>query len=231
MATRGKRYLNSLKKVDNDKLYTTDEAVNVLKSFQPAKFDETVEVAFCLGVDPKHADQQVRGAVVLPHGTGKKVKIAVFADGEKAKEAKEAGADIVGGEDLVQKVLAGFVDFDKVIATNDMMKFVGKLGKVLGPRGLMPNPRVGTVTNDIQKAVQEAKAGKIEFRVDKEGNLHAPIGKISFNSEHLKSNLQALAEMVVRLKPAAAKGVYMRAATLSSTMSPAVTIDVSGFSS
>lgn len=227
----GKRYRKNAEKFDRNKRHTTEEAVNVVKGFASSKFDETVDVAIRLGVDPKHADQQVRGAVVLPHGIGKNVRVAVFAKGEKEKEARAAGADIVGSDDLVAKVNEGFLDFDKVIATPDMMGAVGKLGKVLGPRGLMPNPKVGTVTVDVTKAVQEAKTGKVEFRVDKAGNVQAPVGKVSFPADKLRENLQALIDMVVRLKPAAAKGVYMQTVTLSSTMSPGVKIDASRFTS
>jgi len=221
----GKRYRNNLKKVDHLKYYPLEEAVQILKSFASAKFDETVELAVRLGVDPKHAEQQVRGAVVLPHGIGKQVRVVVFAKGEKAKEA--ANADFVGAEELVQKVQEGFLDFDKVIATPDMMASVGKLGKILGPRGLMPNPKVGTVTFDIAKAVLEAKTGKVEFRVDKTGIVHVPVGKVSFTAANIRDNAAALLDTVVKLKPAAAKGNYLLSATLSSTMSPGVKLDVS----
>lgn len=227
----GKRYRKNVEKYDREKRHTTEEAVAVVKGFASAKFDETVDVAIRLGVDPKHADQQVRGAVVLPHGIGKNVIVCVFAKGDKEREAKAAGADIVGNDELVARVAAGFLDFDKVIATPDMMGAVGKLGKVLGPRGLMPNPKVGTVTADVTKAVQEAKAGKVEFRVDKAGNVQAPVGKISFAADKIKENVAALIDMVMKLKPAAAKGVYMQTVTLSTTMSPGVRIDAARFSS
>jgi large subunit ribosomal protein L1 len=190
-----------------------------------AKFDETVDLSFRLGVDPKHADQMVRGAVVLPNGIGKNVRVAVFAKGEKEREAREAGADVVGAEDLVEKVQGGFMDFDTTVATPDLMGQVGRLGKVLGPRGLMPNPKLGTVTFDVARAVREAKAGKVEFRVDKAGNVHAPIGKRSFGAEQLIANALALIEAIVRAKPASSKGTYLRSLTVSSTMGPGVVID------
>ncbi len=189
-----------------------------MKEVAPAKFDETVEAAFRLGVDTKRADQQVRGAVVLPHGTGKTKRVLVFAKGEKAKEAEQAGADFIGEEDLVNKVSQGWLDFDVVIATPDMMGQVGKLGRILGPRGLMPNPKTGTVTFEVAKAVEEVKAGKIEYRADKAGNVHAPIGKVSFDTEKLAENFQALIDTLIKAKPAAAKGQYMKSATVSSTM-------------
>lgn len=225
----GKRYRKNAEKITADKRYSPEEAVALLKSFAPPKFDETVDIAVKLGVDPKHADQQVRGAVVLPHGIGKNVRVAVFAKGDKAREATAAGADIVGSEELVAKVAEGFLDFDKVIATPDMMGQVGKLGKVLGPRGLMPNPKVGTVTFDVTKAVTEAKTGKVEFRVDKAGIVHAPVGKVSFTAEKLRDNLVSLVEMVQKLKPPAAKGIYMQNLVLSSTMSPPIKMDLGRF--
>ena len=191
------------------------------------KFDETVEVSINLGVDPRHADQMVRGAVVLPHGTGKTVRVAVFAKGEKAKEAEEAGADVVGAEDLAEKIQGGWLDFDKAVATPDMMAVVGKLGRVLGPRGLMPNPKVGTVTMDVKKAVEDAKAGKIEFRVEKAGLVHAPVGKISFDDEKLKANIMMLVESILKAKPSAAKGNYFQKMTLTSTMGPGIPLDTS----
>ncbi len=190
-----------------------------------AKFDESVDLSFRLGVDPKHADQMVRGAVVLPHGIGKTVRVAVFAKGEKEREAREAGADIVGAEDLVEKVQGGWTDFDTAIATPDLMGQVGRLGKVLGPRGLMPNPKLGTVTFDVSKAVREAKAGKVEFRVDKAGNIHTPVGKKSFTPENIQANAMAVIEAIVRAKPSAAKGTYLRSVTMSSTMGPGVSVD------
>ena len=226
MATMvSKRYDASAAKIAPDKPYSLDEAIGVLKAMPGAKFDESVDLSFRLGVDPKHADQMVRGAVVLPHGIGKAVRVAVFAKGEKEREAREAGADVVGAEDLVEKVQGGFMEFDTTIATPDLMGQVGRLGKVLGPRGLMPNPKLGTVTFDISRAVREAKAGKIEFRVDKAGNIHTPVGKRSFNEQQLRDNAMALIEAIVRAKPAAAKGVYLRTMTVSSTMSPGVPID------
>jgi large subunit ribosomal protein L1 len=220
-----KRYDAAAAKVDRAKAYTVDEAIVTLKAMPAAKFDESVDLSFRLGVDPKHADQMVRGAVVLPNGIGKSVRVAVFAKGEKEREAREAGADVVGAEDLVQRVQEGFMDFDTTIATPDLMGQVGRLGKVLGPRGLMPNPKLGTVTFDVGRAVREAKAGKVEFRVDKAGNIHTPIGKRSFTPEQLAANALALIEAIVRAKPAAAKGTYLRTLTVSSTMSPGVPID------
>jgi large subunit ribosomal protein L1 len=220
-----KRYDAAVAKVDPAKAYSVDEAITTLKAMPAAKFDESVDLSFRLGVDPKHADQMVRGAVVLPNGIGKTVRVAVFAKGEKEREAREAGADVVGAEDLVQRVQEGFMEFDTTIATPDLMGQVGRLGKVLGPRGLMPNPKLGTVTFDVGRAVREAKAGKVEFRVDKAGNIHTPIGKRSFTPEQLAANALALIEAIVRAKPAAAKGTYLRSLTLSSTMSPGVRID------
>jgi len=226
MATMvSKRYDSAAGKIAPDKQYSLDEAIGVLKSMPGAKFDESVDLSFRLGVDPKHADQMVRGAVVLPHGIGKTVRVAVFAKGEKEREAREAGADVIGAEDLVEKVQGGFMEFDTAIATPDLMGQVGRLGKVLGPRGLMPNPKLGTVTFDVSRAVREAKAGKIEFRVDKAGNVHTPVGKRSFNEEQLRDNAMALIEAIVRAKPAAAKGTYLRSLTVSSTMSPGVPVD------
>jgi large subunit ribosomal protein L1 len=226
MATMvSKRYDAAAAKVDRAKPYTVDEAIATLKAMPAAKFDESVDLSFRLGVDPKHADQMVRGAVVLPNGIGKSVRVAVFAKGEKEREAREAGADVIGAEDLVQRVQEGFMEFDTTIATPDLMGQVGRLGKVLGPRGLMPNPKLGTVTFDVGRAVREAKAGKVEFRVDKAGNIHTPIGKRSFTTEQLAANALALIEAIVRAKPAAAKGTYLRTLTVSSTMSPGVPID------
>jgi large subunit ribosomal protein L1 len=226
MATMvSKRYDTAAGKIAPEKQYSLDEAIGVLKAMPPAKFDESVDLSFRLGVDPKHADQMVRGAVVLPHGIGKTVRVAVFAKGEKDREAREAGADTVGAEDLVERVQGGWMDFDTAIATPDLMGQVGRLGKVLGPRGLMPNPKLGTVTFDVSRAVREAKAGKIEFRVDKAGNVHTPVGKRSFNEQQLRDNAMALIEAIVRAKPAAAKGTYLRSLTVSSTMSPGVPVD------
>jgi len=226
MSKRGKKYLAARKKIDRAKQYPVDQALSLLKQAAWAKFDEMVDLAMNLGVNPKYSDQMVRGAAVLPAGTGKKIRVAVFAKGEKAKEAEQAGADIVGAEDLAEKIEGGFMDFDTVIATPDMMKVVSKLGKILGRRGLMPNPKVGTVTMEIGKAVQEAKKGKVEFRVEKEGILHVPIGKISFSPEQLKQNLVSVVDAVLKAKPAAAKGTYVKKVTISSTMSPGIRVSV-----
>ncbi len=225
MAYRGKRYVDAAKAVDADRLYEPAEALALVKETARAKFDETVDVAVRLGVDPRHADQMVRGAVVLPHGTGRQVRVAVFAKGDKAKQAEAAGADYVGAEDLVEKIQGGWLDFDAEVATTDLMGLVGRLGKVLGPRGLMPNPKAGTVTFDVADAVREIKAGKIEYRVDKAGIVHAPIGKASFDLEKLVANFQALMESLVRAKPEAAKGQYVRSVTVSSTMGPGVKVN------
>ncbi|XYH98952.1 50S ribosomal protein L1 [Sorangium sp. So ce1128] len=211
--------------VDRARKYTLQEACALVKQAAPAKFDETVDLAVRLGVNPRHADQMVRGAVVLPHGTGQSLRVLVFAKGEKAREAEAAGADFVGEADLVNKVQEGFMDFDRVIATPDMMGLVGKLGRILGPRGLMPNPKVGTVTFDVKTAISEAKAGKVEYRVEKAGIVHARIGKVSFAENALQVNADALIQALVRAKPATAKGVYLRSITLSSTMGPGVRID------
>ena len=208
-----------------DLTYTLEEALPLVKDLKYAKFDETVEVAIRLGVDPKHADQMVRGTVVLPHGLGKSKRVLVIAGAEKQKEAQDAGADVTGGDDVVEKILGGWMDFDAVVATPDMMRGVGRLGKVLGPRGLMPNPKTGTVTTDIAKAVREIKAGKVEFRVDKTGIVHAPLGKTSFPANSLIENAHALVDSVVKAKPSAAKGKYLKSVTVSSTMGPGVTID------
>src|ERR671931_397110 len=220
-----KRYDTATAKVEEGRQYTPEEAFALVKEMPAAKFDESVDLSFRLGVDPKHADQMVRGAVVLPNGIGKTVRVAVFAKGEKEREAREAGADIVGAEDLVEKVQGGFMDFDTTIATPDLMGQVGRLGKVLGPRGLMPNPKLGTVTFDVGRAVREAKAGKVEFRVDKAGNVHVPVGKRSFSAENLVANALAVIEAIVRAKPAAAKGNYLRTLTVSTTMGPGIPID------
>ena len=225
MAKFGKKYQDALKLVDIAKLYEPEEAVELIKKTATAKFDETVEVAVCLGVDPKHADQQVRGAVVLPHGTGKSKKVLVFAKGEKAKEAEAAGADFVGAEDVVEKIQGGWFDFDVAVATPDMMGLVGKLGKLLGPKSLMPNPKVGTVTLDVTRAINEIKAGKIEYRTDKAGNIHAPIGRVSFDQEKLVDNFYTLLNQLVKVKPSAAKGQYLRSITLSTTMGPGVKVN------
>ena len=216
-------------KVDAARKYSVEEACALVKSAKFAKFDETVDLAVRLGVNPKHADQMVRGAIVLPHGTGKTVRVLVFAKGEKEREAREAGADFAGSDDLVAKVNEGFLDFDRVIATPDMMGAVGKLGRVLGPRGLMPNPKVGTVTFDVQAAVKDAKGGKIEYQVEKAGIVHARIGKVSFNEQALADNANALIGALVRQKPSTAKGTYLRSITVSSTMGPGIKIDPSHF--
>lgn len=225
MAKRSKAYQEALKLVDRTKLYDPKEAMELVLQTANKKFDETIEVAVRLGVDPRHADQQVRSTVVLPHGTGKTKRVLVFAKGEKAKEAEEAGADIVGAEDLIAKIEGGFLDFDVAVATPDMMGAVGKLGKILGPRGLMPNPKAGTVTFDVAKAVKEIKAGKIEYRVDKTGIIHAPIGKKSFGAEKLLENFRALMESIIKAKPAAAKGQYIKSVVVSSTMGPGIKIN------
>jgi len=225
MSKKGKRYSGSLEKVDRNKRYDVDEALGLLKDLQKAKFDESVDVAIRLGVDPRQSDQMVRGVVGLPHGTGKAVRVLVFAKGEKEQEAKDAGADFVGAEDLVDKIKGGWLGFDRAIASPDMMAKVGPIAKILGPRGLMPNPKVGTVTKDIAKAVRDQKAGAIEFRVEKAGIVHAPIGRMSFDIDKLRDNLDALLEQVVRLKPSAAKGIYIQSIWLSSTMGPGIPID------
>jgi len=225
MAKAGKKYQASAKLVDKP-AYTLGEAMPVIKKAAFAKFDETVEVAMRLGVDPKHADQMVRGTVVLPHGLGKSKRVVVLASGDKVREARGAGADDVGGEEIVQKIQGGWMDFEAVIATPDMMKSVGKLGKILGPRGLMPNPKTGTVTLDVARAVKEVKAGKVEFRVDKTGIIHCPVGKVSFAAEKLAENAQALIQSVLKAKPATAKGRYVRSIVISSTMGPGVSIEL-----
>ncbi len=221
----GKKYEASVKLVEK-RPYNLAEAMPLLKKAAFAKFDETVELAIRLGVDPKHADQMVRGTVVLPHGLGKSKRVIVVASGEKVREAREAGADEVGGDDLVLKIQGGWMDFDAVIATPDMMKSVGKLGKILGPRGLMPNPKTGTVTIDVARAVKEVKAGKVEFRVDKTGIIHCPVGKVSFEAEKLAENAHALITNVIKAKPASAKGRYVRSIVVSSTMGPGIPIDL-----
>jgi large subunit ribosomal protein L1 len=226
MRTRGKKYQAARQHVPK-RPHTIEEAVPLVQKVKFTKFDETVELAVRLGVDPKQSDQMVRGTVVLPHGLGKAKRVLVIAGAEKQREATEAGADQVGGEDVVDKILGGWTDFDAVVATPDMMRAVGKLGKVLGPRGLMPNPKTGTVTVDVVKAVQEIKAGKVEFRIDKAGIVHAPIGKSSFAAERLIANAHALMESIVKAKPAAAKGAFLKSVTMSSTMGPGIDIDTS----
>ena len=223
MAKTGKKYRAAAAMIE-DRPYELKEAIAVIHSAAYAKFDETVEVHLRLGVDPRHADQMVRGTLVLPHGTGKKMRVAVIAQGEKIKDAEAAGADIVGGDELVEKIAGGFLDFEALVATPDMMKGVGRLGKVLGPRGLMPNPKTGTVTFDVAKAIKDIKAGKVEYRVDKTGIVHAPVGKLSFGVEKLEENAQALLDAVAKAKPPAAKGKYMKAVHMTSTMGPSVTL-------
>ena len=230
MPRHGKKYRNAVEKAEGAEALELQEALGRVKELAFAKFDETVEIAMRLGVDPKHADQMVRGTIVLPHGTGRAARVAVFASGEKIKEAEEAGADVVGGEDLAAKIEGGWLEFDAVVATPDMMRVVGRLGRVLGPRGLMPNPKTGTVTMDVAKAVQDIKAGKVEFRVDKTGIIHAPLGKVSFEIDQLKANADALISAILRARPAAAKGKYVKSATVSSTMSPGVAIDTGSLS-
>ena len=226
MRTRGKNYLAARAKVE-DRAYGLDEALPLVQQLTFAKFDETVALSIRLGVDPKHADQMVRGTVVLPHGLGKTKRVLVIAGPDKQREAQEAGADLVGGEELVERIQGGWTDFDAVVATPDMMRVVGKLGKVLGPRGLMPNPKTGTVTTDVAKAVSEIQAGKVEFRVDKTGIVHAPVGKTSFPPQNLIENATALLDSIMKAKPSAAKGKYLRSITVSSTMGPGVLVDES----
>ncbi len=228
MAKRGKKYLEALKKVDRTKRYSFEEAVKLALECSYARFDETVEIAVRLGVDPRKADQMVRGTVVLPHGTGKKIRVLVFAKGEKAKEAKEAGADYVGAEELVEKIQKEeWLDFDKAIATPDMMSLVGRLGRILGPRGLMPNAKSGTVTFDVAKAVKELKSGRIEFRVEKAGIVHAPMGKVSFGPEKILDNIAVFMDTILKLKPPTSKGTYLRSIAISTTMGPGIKVDPS----
>ena len=224
MAKHGKKFTAAAAQV-GDRQYTLEEAIPLVQKVKYAKFDETVEMAMRLGVDPKHADQMVRGTVVLPHGLGRSKKVLAIAGADKQKEASDAGADHVGGDEIVERIIGGWMDFDAVVATPDMMRAVGKLGKVLGPRGLMPNPKTGTVTPDIARAVREIKAGKVEFRVDKTGIVHAPVGKVSFGPDKLLENTQALIDSVMKAKPAAAKGRYVKSVSLSSTMGPGVRVD------
>ncbi|UZJ78901.1 50S ribosomal protein L1 [Fictibacillus sp. KU28468] len=230
MAKKGKKYQEAAKLVDRQKSYEASEAIELVKKTATAKFDESVEVAVRLGVDPKKADQQVRGAVVLPHGTGKTQRVLVFAKGEKAKEAEAAGADFVGDTDYINKIQQGWFDFDVIVATPDMMAEVGRLGRVLGPKGLMPNPKTGTVTFEVEKAINDIKAGKVEYRVDKAGNIHVPIGKVSFDNDKLAENLGTIIETLLKVKPAAAKGTYVRNVAISSTMGPGIKVNPSNFS-
>ncbi|KSU78424.1 MULTISPECIES: 50S ribosomal protein L1 [Fictibacillus] len=230
MAKKGKKYQEAAKLVDRQKAYEATEAIELVKKTATAKFDESVEVAVRLGVDPKKADQQIRGAVVLPHGTGKTQRVLVFAKGEKAKEAEAAGADFVGDTDYINKIQQGWFDFDVIVATPDMMAEVGRLGRVLGPKGLMPNPKTGTVTFEVEKAVNDIKAGKVEYRVDKAGNIHVPIGKVSFEDNKLSENLGTIIDTLIKVKPAAAKGTYIRNVAISSTMGPGIKVNPSNFS-
>lgn len=222
----GKRYIESKTKVDSSKFYNLEDALDLVKKVAYAKFDETVDMAVRLGVDPKHSDQMVRGTVVLPHGLGKSVRVLVFAKGEKEKEATRAGADYVGSEDMIEKIQSGWFEFDKAVATPDMMGLVSKVGKILGPRGLMPNPKTGTVTFDIAKAVAEIKAGKVEYRVDKTGIVHVPIGRVSFDNKKLYENAYTVLESIIKAKPSSSKGRYLRKISISSTMGPAVPVNV-----
>jgi len=231
MSKRGKAYEAAAAKIDRDKKYSLDEAVSLVKSGHSAKFDSTVDLAVRLGVNPRHADQMVRGAVVLPHGTGKTVRVVVFAKGDKAKEAEEAGADVVGADDLVAKIKEGWLDFDKAIATPDMMGHVGRIGRVLGPRGLMPNPKTGSVTMNVGQAVKDARAGKVDFRVEKAGIVHVGVGKVSFDADQLTENIRTLVDQLIKLKPASAKGIYVRSMALSSTMGPSIRVSASSASS
>jgi len=231
MPKSAKKHSAAMSKIDRNKVYPLEAAVDIVKQAAYAKFDESVDVAVKLGVDPRHADQMVRGAVVLPNGLGKNVRVLVFAKGEKEKEALDAGADYVGADDLVTKIQAGWFDFDTAIATPDMMGVVGKIGKLLGPRGLMPNPKVGTVTFEVGRAVKESKAGKVEFRVEKAGIVHAPVGKVSFDADLLSGNLLALVEVLVKAKPSAAKGTYIKKISLSSTMGAGINLDISDITS
>ena len=225
MAKHGKRYLEAAKKVDSSKFYSVDEAMKLAKETSYANFDATIEVAYNLSVDPKQADQQIRGALVLPNGTGKSKKVVVFAEGPQADQAKEAGADEVGSDDLVEKVQNGYLDFDVVIATPMMMAKVGRLGRILGPKGLMPNPKTGTVTMDVAKAVENQKAGQVEYRVDKQGLIHAPIGKASFDADKLAQNFDALRDVILRARPASAKGQYIKSVAVSATFGPGIHLD------
>lgn len=226
MAKHGKRYLEAAKKVDSTKFYSVDEAMKLAKETSYANFDATIEVAYNLNVDPKQADQQIRGALVLPNGTGKSKKVVVFAEGPQADQAKEAGADEVGSDDLVEKVQNGYLDFDVVIATPMMMAKVGRLGRILGPKGLMPNPKTGTVTMDVAKAVSESKAGKVTYRTDRDGNVHVPLGKVSFSEEALEGNFKTIYDVIAKARPAAVKGQYIKHVSFASTFGPSVTVDL-----
>ncbi|MCX5853139.1 MAG: 50S ribosomal protein L1 [Deltaproteobacteria bacterium] len=225
MSERGKSFTEAKQKIESGKRYALREAVDMVISTARAKFDETVDAAIRLGVNPQHADQMVRGSVVLPNGLGKSVKVLVFAKGEKEKEALDAGADVVGSDDIIEKIKSGWLEFDRAIATPDMMGSVGKLGKILGPRGLMPNPKVGTVTFDVGKAVNELKAGKVEFRVEKAGIVHSPVGKVSFGTDKLVENITAVIEAIIKLKPASSKGIYLKSISISTTLGPGIKVD------
>ena len=229
MKKRGKKYQEAVKLIDRTKAYDVKEAITLLKQVSKANFDETVEVSFRLGVDPKKADENIRGAVVLPHGTGKTQRVLVFAKGEKIKEAEAAGADYIGDQDVIAKINDGWFEFDVIVATPDMMAEVGKLGRVLGPKGLMPNPKTGTVTFEVEKAVNDIKAGKVEYRVDKSSNLHVPIGKISFEDDKLFENFETIVETIVKVKPQSSKGKYLRNLVITSTMGPGIKVDASGY--
>lgn len=229
MTRHGKKYRTAKEKIETDKKYSLDDALKLLTENSYANFDETVEVTFNLGVDPKHADQMVRGTVSLPHGTGKDVRVVVFATGEKEKEAIEAGADHVGGKDLVEKISKGWLEFDSAVSTREMMSVVGKLGKILGPRGLMPNPKMGTVTEDIGKLVKQLKAGRLEFKVDKGGNLHIGAGKVSFGAEKLRENIHSLLDAIIKARPDGSKGTYLKKCYLSTTIGPSIRLDTTSF--
>lgn len=229
MAKKGKRYQESIKQVDPENSYIISEAIDILKKMSKANFDETVEVAFRLGVNPKKAEEQIRGAMVLPHGTGKTQTVLVFAKGDKVKEAEDAGADYVGNEEMIEKINGGWFDFDVIVATPDMMAEVGKLGRVLGPKGLMPNPKTGTVTFDVEKAVTDIKAGQVEYRVDSAANLHVPIGKVSFEDDKLIENFSAITKQIVEIRPQTVKGKYIRNVSIASTMGPGIRIDISEY--
>jgi large subunit ribosomal protein L1 len=227
MNKKGKKYLTTQEKFDKNNMYPLDKAIDLVKELSYAKFDESIDIAVRLNVDPRHADQMIRGTVVLPHGTGKTVKILVFAKGEKVTEAQQAGADFVGLEEIIEKIKDGWLEFDVAIATPDVMSLVGRLGKILGPRGLMPNPKVGTVTNDVVKAVKESKAGKIQYRVDKAGNIHAPIGKVSFELDKIEGNAHSIIDSLIQAKPSTIKGQYIKNISISSTMGPGIRVDIS----